>query len=1167
MSFEGPEPRKSAPVAPRDNPVSARPLLGKISRALFHESADAILLADPATAVILDANPAAERATGRTGEELRGRSPDEFFVPNLPYGSVPVSDLFRIKSSLPPQSGYLLRTAHAGPQPVEMTITRLPQGPRGLLWVTLRYQMAEPACRSTDVTDPLSQAVLISMPGAVSALDREGRLIYVNPAFCELVGWSSAELLGQRPPFLLTQEEAEGITRKFRDILEGNSASRGPILRFQRRHGQSFDALVQPAALRDAAGEQVGWVATVTDVTSLMRIEAALRASEERFRSLCDCSPEGIFMTSPEGLFTFANARLQAISGLSAEEICGTTWPANVHPDDRDQLLDSWGEAVKAGWPHTATYRFLRRDGSERWFESKSAPVVAEHGRLLGHVGMVADVTEQRQAEEMRDRLAAERQELLERMQLLLEQMPIGCMVIDDQFRFTYINPAAERIFGYTLDEVRGLDPFGLILPAANQPPMREAFQRLAEGETSIVGLNENVTKDGRKLYCQWHNTALRDRSGRFLGVLGMCQDVTDRRRADEVLRESERRYRLLADNSTDMISRHDPAGHFLYVSPACTRLLQYGPGELLGRSLFELVYPDHRDEVVQAHTTLVREGSGPRTLTYLIQRKDGGHVWFEATSHVLRDLESGQLLEVHVASRDVTERRQAEERFRALVEKSSDGIVLLDETWRIRYVSPAGSQILRYATEELLGQHGRGLVHPEDLASALANPPALSERGAAARLRVRARRRDGSWRHLDAVVTNHLAEPNIAGYVVNFRDVTDLVELEGQLKQAQKMEAVGQLAGGIAHDFNNLLTAIIGNVVEVMKTTRADDPARELLHAADTSARRAAELTAQLLSFSRRQPLRLRPTHLGRAVEEALVILRPAIDPRVRIDVRCEPDLWLVPADPSQMTSVLVNLCLNARDAMPAGGELCIELANALIDEMYRRNCVYATLGERVRLRVEDNGCGMAADVVARVFEPFFTTKPQGAGTGLGLSMVYGTVKAHGGWITCQSSPGAGTRFEIYLPRAEQTVSPESTPPAPASMAADEPVDERNTILVVDDEPAIRALARRILEMQGYRVLLAEDGISALETYEHRNQPIHLIILDLTMPRLSGHDTYKRLREIDRGVRVLFSSGYSADQLDDAEIGAGFVSKPYRPDDLTRAVRQALAHGGVQVH
>jgi CheY-like chemotaxis protein len=217
--------------------------------------------------------------------------------------------------------------------------------------------------------------------------------------------------------------------------------------------------------------------------------------------------------------------------------------------------------------------------------------------------------------------------------------------------------------------------------------------------------------------------------------------------------------------------------------------------------------------------------------------------------------------------------------------------------------------------------------------------------------------------------------------------------------------------------------------------------------------------------------------------------------------------------------------------------------------------------------LQVEDNGCGMPAEVVARVFEPFFTTKPQGAGTGLGLSMVYGTVKAHGGWITCQSSPGAGTRFEIYLPRAEQTVSPESTPTAPTSMPADEPADQRNTILVVDDEPAIRALARRILEMQGYRVLLAEDGISALEAYERRSHPIHLIVLDLTMPRLSGHDTYKRLREIDPSVRVLFSSGYSSDQLDDAEIGTGFVSKPYRPDDLTRAVRQALAGSGMQPH
>jgi signal transduction histidine kinase/CheY-like chemotaxis protein len=424
--------------------------------------------------------------------------------------------------------------------------------------------------------------------------------------------------------------------------------------------------------------------------------------------------------------------------------------------------------------------------------------------------------------------------------------------------------------------------------------------------------------------------------------------------------------------------------------------------------------------------------------------------------------------------------------------------------------------------------------------------------------MRLRARHSDGSWRHLDTVTTNFVGDPNVNGYVVNFRDVTDRVELEEQLRQATKMEAVGQLAGGIAHDFNNLLTAIIGNVVEVLKGTPAGHPAHEMLRAADTSAKRAAELTAQLLSFSRRQTLRLKPISLTRTVDEAMLILRPAIDPRVRIRLDAEEGVWPVLADSAQMASVLVNLCLNARDAMPRGGDLRVGLANVVVDEGYARAHVYAAPGDWVRLSVEDTGVGMAPEVAQRVFEPFFTTKPQGAGTGLGLAMVYGTVKAHGGWITCQSAAGVGTRFELFLPRTDQPAEPEASPtPTPEEVATD--MDEPTTVLLVDDEPAIRTLAKRILEMQGYRVLLAEDGLDALETFTEMREHIGLVILDLTMPRLSGHDTYRRMREIDPGVRVLFSSGYSADQLDESEAGAGFVSKPYRPDELARAVKLAL--------
>jgi PAS domain S-box-containing protein len=498
---------------------------------------------------------------------------------------------------------------------------------------------------------------------------------------------------------------------------------------------------------------------------------------------------------------------------------------------------------------------------------------------------------------------------------------------------------------------------------------------------------------------------------------------------------------------------------------------------------------------------------------------------------------------------------RGLEERFRAVVEQVADGIALIAADGTIVFASRATQRLLGYEPEELIGHSCPELVHPEDLRRLHTQfREAIKAPGREFTAEYRYRHKDGSYRLMDGAAINRLDDPAVRAVVVTYRDVTDRRALEAQLAQAQKMEAVGQLAGGIAHDFNNLLTAVLGNLSLVLSALAPDDPTREFAVAAERAGLRAANLTGQLLGFSRRTVLRPRPLSLNTTVDEVLAILRRTIDPRIRLEASKADRLAPVEADPGQMTQVLLNLCINARDAMPEGGRLHLETSNVTLADTAARAALGARPGTFVRLRVSDTGCGIPPEVRDRIFEPFFTTKGPGKGTGLGLAMVFGIVQQHGGWVECASEVGRGTRFDVYLPRA---AAADEAPAAPARP----PAAGRERVLLVDDEEMLRKIGGAILRRFGYQVLLAEDGQHAVEVYREHRDHIDLVILDLMMPRLSGRDAFRQMLALNPGVRVLFSSGYSGDHLaeGDQERAMGFVHKPYRPDDLARAVREAL--------
>jgi len=501
----------------------------------------------------------------------------------------------------------------------------------------------------------------------------------------------------------------------------------------------------------------------------------------------------------------------------------------------------------------------------------------------------------------------------------------------------------------------------------------------------------------------------------------------------------------------------------------------------------------------------------------------------------------------------------EREEYFRSLIEQAMDIIAVLDAEGALRYASPSVLPLLGYAPEDLVGLSIFALVHPDDVDETLRVFSEGVATGQGGRLlELRLRHKDGTFRHLEAIGRYLLDDPLVQGVVINARDVTERRALEQQFLQAQKMEAVGRLAGGVAHDFNNLLTAILGYADLLLYGLPTLSPLRPDLEEIRKAANRAGALTRQLLAFSRKQVLEMRVLDLNDLVADMDKMLRRLLGEDIDMLTNLGSALGAVRADAGQLEQVIVNLAVNARDAMPDGGRLTIETRNAELDDSYVREHVPVQPGRYVMLAVSDTGIGMSAETMAHVFEPFFTTKEPGKGTGLGLATVYGIVKQSGGYVGCYSErgEGGGTTFKVYLPRVDAPVDQ-----FPARAALPRTVGSE-TILLVEDEAALRALTRRLLEKHGYMVLEAGTRDAALALAWEHVGPIHLLLADVVLPGVSGPTLAGELRARRAEVKVLFMSGYTEDAIVHRGVLApntAFITKPFAGDELAAKVREVL--------
>ena len=504
-------------------------------------------------------------------------------------------------------------------------------------------------------------------------------------------------------------------------------------------------------------------------------------------------------------------------------------------------------------------------------------------------------------------------------------------------------------------------------------------------------------------------------------------------------------------------------------------------------------------------------------------------------------------------------ERDAAQESYTALLHNLPIAAAVVDPQGASRLLNPAQMAALTGSLleETVPRQPWLDLIHPDDRGR-LDDALARAREGDTSRVEVRLEHKSGAWRWAEVLLFPRRHAARLKGTNVLVSDVTERRLLDERLRDLQKMEALGAMAGGIAHDFNNLLGAIVGSVDLAERKIGPAHPAGNDLRRARNVSLRAAEHTRQLLGFSRSRMARAQRFNPNEVCREAVDLLRPTLDPRIDMFFRPNLRLWDTTGDSGELVQAVVNLIVNARDALPDGGWVSVETGNVAIDETYARAHPEARVGEYSLITVSDSGAGIPPEVRARIFEPFFTTKPTGHGTGLGLAMVYGTVRRHGGWIQCYSEPGRGTRFSVYLPRIEAAEAAADGTPRREGLAE----QGRETILLVEDDDTFRQIGTECLGELGYSVVAARDGIEALETFAAIKDDVDLVILDLTMPRMNGRDALARLREMAPEVKVLVTSGHQGDQevRDVMALGAcGFIGKPYRLDGMGRAIREAL--------
>jgi len=878
---------------------------------------------------------------------------------------------------------------------------------------------------------------------------------------------------------------------------------------------------------------------------------------EEKYRDIVENSEEGYFEVDLAGNLTFFNNALCRITGYPKEELLGMNNREYTRPETARKLYEVFNRTYRTGRSAKVhDYEIIRKDGSTCFLEISAYLHRDSEGNPRGFRGMVRDVTERKLSMKALEESEA-------RYRLLADHATDIIFTMTLDLRFLYASPSVTRIMGYDLETFMAL-PLDRLLTAASLEKAEAAMARelLSEKKGSADPLRvstlelEALRSDGSSLWLENRMTFLRDPAGAPQGILGVARDISDRKKAEEALRESESKYRQLV--------KHAPAGiyevdfinqKFVTVNDVMCEYTGYTKEEFLSLSPLDILTEESRGRFLERMSKVFAGETVPDTVEFQIRAKDGRSFW--VILYIRYRYENGMPKGATVVVHDITERRLAEEalrkseeRYRLLVEHAEEG-VFIDQDEAIKFPNPKARQILGYSEEELAKMRFVDLIHPQDrpLFQTLRRGENLTPKDSTT-LRVIHKAGQEHWLEVKAVPVVWDGSPAL---LLLLRDVTRQKTLEAQLMHVQKMEAIGTLAGGIAHNFNNLLMGIQGNISLMLMDAASNPSQLERLQTIEKLIESGSKLTGQLLGYARGGKYETRPTDLNRLVQETSQTFG-LTKKEIAIHLDLCPDLRPAAADRAQIEEVLMNLFVNAADAMPRGGELFLATRNVTEKALHGKPFTVEP-GSYALISVRDTGTGMDLKTMDRIFEPFFTTKPVGRGTGLGLASAYGILKAHNGYIDVESEIGRGTSFFLYLPTSDPLMVQEEP-------LRSGPVRGAETLLLVDDEESVLKVAQLMLEKLGYRVLAAANAKEALRLFRRHKESIHMVILDMIMPDIGGGRLYEKLKALDPGLKALLSSGYSLDgqATEILKQGCnGFIQKPFGVADLSRKIREIL--------
>ncbi len=1045
---------------------------------------------------------------------------------------------------------------------VRVTCHHLKLGDReaalALMFDVTEQLRAEQAMRGSRAQ--LAGIVDSAMDGIIT-VDENLRIVVLNPAAEKIFRCSAQKALGQTLDRFIPERFRSLHSEQMRAFAGGPEQRRRmnsrEVLAGLRANGEEFP-MGASISWFDADGKKFLTV-VVRDLTEKVKAEESLRLGQQRLRQAVRASNIGIFEHNHCTDTVYWAPEMREIYGLGPDQPMTLQVYLNcVHPDDRKAVAaavqrahDPTGDGL-----FDVEHRIVRPDGSIRWVLYRSQTHFEGQGaarRKTVTIGATADITERKQAE-----LALRESEAdLKRAQAVAH---IGSWYLDIVNDVLTWSEETYRMFGVALHAPLTLARFLETVHPDDREYVGQSWNAAVNGQP--YDIEHRIIVGGATKWVRERAEVEFDAAGKAVRGIGTVQDVTERKQAELALRTAEEKYRSIFDHSPVGIFQSLPEGRYLSVNPAMASIYGYGSPEELMAAVTDLrhqmyVRPSDRDEFQRR----IQERGVVRDFVMEMRRKDDSAVWVNASGRVQRD-EQGRVLYYEGTVEDISERVEAEEmiaRQARIIESSSEFIALASTAGEILYLNPAGRKLVGLGPDEDISRlQIDDFVFRDDVSQVADIVIGL--------LQGKSWEGESRFRHFVSgqpisvyqyafAITNP-ATGEVSALANISHDVTEQKKLQAQFEQAQKLDALGRLAGGVAHDFNNLLAVITGYSELAMVRLEPAHPVMRSVSQIKHTAERAAALTKQLLAFGRQQVVFPRVVDLNSVLGKSLDILRRAVGEDIEVSLETGAQLGLVKVDPGQIDQIVMNLAVNARDAMPTGGEIVITTAYAEFDDHYAQEHVGTVPGPYVMLSVSDTGSGIDEKILPHIFDPFFTTKPVGKGTGLGLATVYGIVKQNHGHIWVYSEPDHGTTFKIYFPRVEEQA-------AGSERKADGMIrGGSETILLVEDEAVLREMTAILLEDKGYKVLTGGNGAAALALAETQSGKINLLLTDVIMPNMSGPELFAQLQKVRPEIRVLYMSGYAGDRLEhygQIDPETELVEKPFARASLLKKVRAAL--------